>query len=789
MSVQDRREAQRHASGPQGEGLRAALATSNGPSARDSSEREPAEVALRRAEFRYRLLFEQAPVMYVITRDEDGVPIITDCNELFLATLGCESRADVLGRPLGDFYAPQSRAELLEHGGFQRALEGRFATEERQLLTRDGRVVETMLRAVPELDADGRTVGTRAMYVDITERKRAEKALRESEERFRLIAGTTSDVIWDSDLTTGRVWRSEGMQRLFGYGPGEEDPRMAWWHERMHPEDRDRVVAGIHAVITGGNEAWFGEYRFRRADGSYAHVHDRSYVIRDSGGRPVRLIGGITDISERKRAEEALRTKDSAIASSISPVALADLDGNVTYVNPSLVKMWGFADEKDALGKPASAFWKTKEKALEVGKALRDRGNWTGEIVAIRRDGSTFDVEMMASMVTDEGGKPICMMASVVDITDRKRAEVALRESERRYRLLADNATDLVWTTDLTFRPAYVAPSVAAVLGYSIEEAMSLTVATLLTPASFEVAKGVLLQIVAEENAKRGLVSSPRALALEHVRKDGSTVWLEAKVSFLRDEENRPVGILGVSRDITERKRAEVALRESERRYRLLAEGATDIIWIRDTNLRTTYVNAAVTRIRGYSVEEVMAQSLDEVLTPASLEVARRAFAEELAQGQVERDLSWRRTLELEATCKDGSTVWLDTSVTALRDENWRVVGVLGISRDITERKRAEEALQEAREDLESRVELRMRQGNAYGLTFRELTVLDLVVAGKSDKEIGTMLGISALTASKHLGNILHKMGAASRTEAGVRAVKEGLLDKREGRPSPSAEQ
>jgi PAS domain S-box-containing protein len=367
------------------------------------------------------------------------------------------------------------------------------------------------------------------------------------------------------------------------------------------------------------------------------------------------LIGGITDISERKRAEEALRTKDSAIASSISPVALADLDGNVTYVNPSLVRMWGFADEKDALGKPASAFWQTREKALEVAKALRDNGSWTGELVATKSDGSTFDVEMMASVVTDEAGKPICMMASVVDITDRKRAEVALRESERR--------------------------------------------------------------------------------------------------------------------------------------YRLVAESATDIIWIRDVNLRTTYVNAAVTRIRGYSVEEAMAQSLKEVLTPASLEVARKAFAEELAQGAVERDLSWSRTLELEATCKDGSTVWLDNRVTALRDENWRVAGVLGVSRDITDRKQAEEALQEAREDLESRVELRMRQGNAYGLTFRELTVLDLVVAGKSDKEIGTMLGISALTASKHLGNILHKMGAASRTEAGVRAVKEGLLDKREGRPSPIAEQ
>jgi PAS domain S-box-containing protein len=230
--------------------------------------------------------------------------------------------------------------------------------------------------------------------------------------------------------------------------------------------------------------------------------------------------------------------------------------------------------------------------------------------------------------------------------------------------------------------------------------------------------------------------------------------------------------------DITERKRAEDALEESGRRYRLLAESATDIIWIRDGNLRVTYTNPAVTRIRGYTVEEVMGQTLEEVLTPASLELARKVFAEELAlQGTDHEGQPRSRTMELELRRKDGSTVWTETEATFLRDESGRVTEILGISRDISERRRAEEALQEAREELESRVEHQMRRGGAYGLTFRELTVLHVVVAGKSDKEIAAVLGISTLTASKHLTNILHKMGAASRTEAGVRALREGLLD------------
>jgi DNA-binding NarL/FixJ family response regulator len=125
---------------------------------------------------------------------------------------------------------------------------------------------------------------------------------------------------------------------------------------------------------------------------------------------------------------------------------------------------------------------------------------------------------------------------------------------------------------------------------------------------------------------------------------------------------------------------------------------------------------------------------------------------------------------------KDGSLLWVKETARAVRAPDGGMV-VLIVCEDITERRRAEEAVQEAREELESRVERQMQRGNAYGLSFRELTVLNLVAAGKSDKEIAGLLGISLGTASKHTGNILGKMGASSRTEAGVRAVREGLLD------------
>jgi PAS domain S-box-containing protein len=144
----------------------------------DITERKRAEETLHWAEERYRKLFEEAPLMYVITRNQGGVPIIADCNRAFLSTLEY-TRDEVVGRPLDGFYTPESRAALLE-GGYWRALEGSFVTEERRLVTCDGRVIETILTALPETDAQGNITGTRAMYLDITTRKLAEDNLRSS---------------------------------------------------------------------------------------------------------------------------------------------------------------------------------------------------------------------------------------------------------------------------------------------------------------------------------------------------------------------------------------------------------------------------------------------------------------------------------------------------------------------------------------------------------------------------------------------------------------------------------
>lgn len=155
-------------------------------------------------------------------------------------------------------------------------------------------------------DEDGKATNVVVVSRDITRRKRVEETLRENEDRFRLVVQATNDAVWDWDLLTNLFWWNEGLTTLFGYGRDEAGPDATWWTEHIHPEDQERVISGIYEQIDGDGKSWSDEYRFRRQDGSYAYIFDRGYVIRDDGGKPLRIIGAKMDVSERKRAEEEI---------------------------------------------------------------------------------------------------------------------------------------------------------------------------------------------------------------------------------------------------------------------------------------------------------------------------------------------------------------------------------------------------------------------------------------------------------------------------------------------------
>ena len=305
----------------------------------------------------------------------------------------------------------------------------------------------------------------------------------------------------------------------------------------------------------------------------------------------------------------------------------------------------------------------------------------------------------------DQQGEVHGFFVLVTDITERKRVEEALRESEERYRMLADNSADVVYRLDENLQRTYVSPSVERLLGYTPDEHIKQSREEFYTPASLK-----LLQTTARERLeaiKSGVhKDNPIQLELEVIHRNGSTLWVETRTKPIFDDQSNFKGFIGITRDITERKRAQEALQESERRYRLLADNAADTIWTVDLNMRLTYASPSITRLLGYSVEEAKAKKMEEVFTPASFDLAMKVLAEELAIEETgEGNPSRSRILEFELKRKDGSMVPVEGQYTFLRDPEGQPVEVLAVVRDITERKRAEQALKESEEKFRNLAE------------------------------------------------------------------------------------
>ncbi|HUI05907.1 MAG TPA: ATP-binding protein [Verrucomicrobiae bacterium] len=178
--------------------------------------------------------------------------------------------------------------------------------------------------------------------VDRIQRTRAEEELRESDLRFRIVARATNEAVWDWNLANNAVWWNHGLQALFGHELGQVGFDRGWWERNLHPEDRQRVVTGVQDVLDGSEDFWSAEYRLRRADGSYADIFDRGYVLRDRQGRAERMIGALQDISERKRELESARARDAALESNrLKSQFLANMSHEIRTPMNSIIGMTG----------------------------------------------------------------------------------------------------------------------------------------------------------------------------------------------------------------------------------------------------------------------------------------------------------------------------------------------------------------------------------------------------------------------------------------------------------------
>ena len=272
--------------------------------------------------------------------------------------------------------------------------------------------------------------------------------------------------------------------------------------------------------------------------------------------------------------------------------------------------------------------------------------------------------------------------------TEWRETEKALRESERHYRLLAENASDIIWTADKNLQLTYISPSIERHSGYTPEEMMGMTLEQSYTPASVEaIMKAFEEEMSLEKTWVEGQPTS-RVLEVEAYNKDGSTDWIETHVTVLRDQDGNMTGMVGVTRGITERKQAEEELKAAQEYARSLIDSSLDMIISADQNRRIVEFNVAAQNTFGYSKEEVLGKQVDIIYAdPAQASNVREAV---LKTGQFSGEIVNKR--------KNGETFPSYVAASAMEDKDGKFLGVMGISRDITERKQAEEALQESEE-------------------------------------------------------------------------------------------
>ncbi|MCJ7719052.1 PAS domain S-box protein [Candidatus Bathyarchaeota archaeon] len=770
----------------------------------DLTEQKKAESELQESEQKFKCLVENSSVAIGIT---DLKGRLTYLNKA-LADLFGYSVSELLNKLFMDYLHPKEKGRLTRLFLNAIVLRREPYNFEFRALRKDGQILHLITKPT-RLTVNGKTIGFQAIITNITEHKKAEEALRASEERHRVISGITSDFVF-SCLKMGEGsfaidWMTGATEKIFGCSAKEIEDK-GCWRFFVHPQDLPTFEEKVTGLKPGQSSVC--ELRINHKDGSTRWIQVSSKVVEDVSdpanhrlfgacediterkktedalreseekwrslaenapnivmivdrlgtihfinrtvvdARPEEIVGksiydfvdpehhnvvkktieqvfqtgegsryeisGVgpkgsvawyethvgpikrngqvasvtlitTDFTERKKTEQQLRIKETAVASSINGVAFADLEGKLTYVNSSFLEMWGYANDKEVLGKPAEDFWSSRENAVEVVKALEHKGGWVGELTAKKKDGSTFEVQLSASMVKDKTGKPSCMMVSLIDVTERSEVERKLRESEEKFRNLFQNANDAMIYLDGSGRILDVNRRTVEVFG-GTREALKGKQFTEIGIFSIKETPRLMRSFASI------LAGNTANLDLTIKNKKGQQIDLECSVSVMKSDE--ATSMVVVARDISERKEAEEELRNSEERLSVLFELAPDACYLSDLKGNFIDGNKAAEKLTGYMKDELIGKSFMKLkLLPRNeaLKAAKLLAMNALGKSTGPDELVLNR--------KDGTQVPVEIRTHPIKIKDKTLV--LGIARDITTRKKDERAIRESHQKFE----------------------------------------------------------------------------------------
>ncbi|MHC4428138.1 MAG: PAS domain-containing protein, partial [Planctomycetota bacterium] len=681
---------------------------------RSAEAQQLVEQSLRESEARLGSVLMAVPDVILVIDAEGRYRDVFTADPKLLA----QPVEQLLGRSFHEILPPEVAAPI------QEIVDGVLRTGERQQyeyqLATAGEDRWFSASVVPFGEAEDPCV----MWVarDVTKRKLAEEAHRESEARFRQLTENLDQVIWLSTWPDREVFYvNRAYEQIWGRSRQSlyDDPQS--WQGAIHPEDRERVRRAFQHDIERG--VYDEEFRLVREDKSVCWIRDRAFPIRDGEGKVYRLAGCSEDITERKLAEERLRDSEEQFRSVVSmasdAVIVADDGGLIQVWNDAAERMFGYP-AAEAVGQPLTIIIPQRDhRAHEEGvrnfaaegteHRLMDR---TVELTARRRDNLEFPVEMsLTNRVTSRG---LVFSAIVRDITERRRNEDALRDSEERFRSAFERTAvgmALVKPDGCFIRAN---ESFGSMLGYDEDELVGKSYRDITHPDDLE----------PSQEAVRGVVVGANdAFTLEkrYIRRNGDVLWAITSVGAVRDRQGKLVYLVAESQDITERKKVEGTLRQSEGIFRQLTENIREVFWITSGDgEQIVYVSPAYEEVWGRSCQSLYddASQWLEAIVEEDRSRVERAFIQADSGGDFDEEYRIRRP--------DGSLRWIRDQGAPILDEDGRVDRIAGIAEDITE-------LAERREHLETVVEERtaeLRESHARLRVADRLALIGTLAAG-----------------------------------------------------------
>jgi len=645
----------------------------------DITERKRAVEALRESNETLQALIEASPLPIIMLDSDAKVKLWNRAAEQVFGW----SAQEAFGRP--NPIVPEDKWEEFR-GNFGAVRQGEvFRGLEVRRRNKDGSLMDLSVSTAVLRDARNNIVGAMGICEDITARKRVEEALRESEARYRALVEQIPAMIYTAalDEASTTLFISPQVENLLGFTPAEYKTDPDIWRKRLHPEDRDRVMAELASSYATGRP-FVSEYRMFSKGGRLVWFRDEAVVVKDAAGKPLCLQGVMYDITERKRTEEELRQFKTISDKANSGTAIADAQGNLLYVNEMFAQMHGYTVE-ELLGKNLSIFH-TEEQMKEVAgileRAVQEGGITAEEVWHKRKDRTIFPTLMGVTAIRDEQGATQFLAATAIDITDRERLQEEVGAARDFAESIIRTANAAIVALDGESRIVLFNRFAEDLTQYRYDEVSGHDFVEVFIPADQrEVCRRIM------GRTKSGVPVTEYECPI--CTRDGSRRILLWNTAPLTDKNGAITGTIAVGTDITERRRY-------ERETAAIFDGAGEPMRVVNRDGRTVRVNRAMAEAFGVPVEQLIGTSCGHI--PKFLTGSSSSAALEFILGGETIVRS-----EAEAVLPNGRHVFSNAVATPLRDDAGQVVGMIESLRDVTAQKEAERALINSARELEQK--------------------------------------------------------------------------------------